>query len=306
MRSSKYSKSAAPSMPRSFAQFKTSIWNPDDDFCKLAVAAQQVYFMLSSQSDITAAGTLPLTIKRWARHSADATPETVTAALQLLVDARYVVIDHDTEELLIRTFIKADNGYGNDKRRGAIKDSAVAVASPMLKAVIADELEKLGLTQIALAVSPDRASKAHAMPYPAVDNPAQEGASQNPRVGVTQVELVVTATPKPQPATLIPESATPEGEPSPRVDDPSSKFCPKHQPDGTDEPCGPCRGRRERIEKRLSQRAQAEADRRSAGARARADCPDCNTDGWIEDADHKPLRRCGHPRLVAQPESRTA
>jgi len=56
---------------RHYAQLATSIWRPGDEFSQLSVTAQWVYIMLISQPDISAAGVLPLALKRWSARSKD-------------------------------------------------------------------------------------------------------------------------------------------------------------------------------------------------------------------------------------------
>lgn len=90
---------------------------------------------------------------------------------------------------------------------------------------------------------------------------------------------------------------TEQGRDSETESDPPTEFCSLH-PDGTDEPCGACAGRRRRRETWLSERAQRHATEKAQLAEARKACTECNPAGWIEDGDGQPLRRCGHARAA--------
>jgi len=128
-------------MARSYGRFTTDIWR-DRKFRALSMGAQWAYFMLGTQADITAAGTLPMTTKRWAGYSADGTSDGVSDALNELVEKRFVILDFETEELLVRSFVKWDGGINNDKRRPVVMESAATIASPIIRAVLANELRR--------------------------------------------------------------------------------------------------------------------------------------------------------------------
>lgn len=131
-------------MARSYGRFTTDIWR-DRKFRALERDAQWAYFMLGTQPDISAAGMLPLTIRRWSKYASDGTPDALSDALFRLAEKRFLVIDEDTEELLVRSFAKWDGGINNDKRRPVVLEAAAAVVSPVLRAVLAVELRDLGV-----------------------------------------------------------------------------------------------------------------------------------------------------------------
>src|SRR3954471_1588656 len=72
------------------------------------------------------------------------TPERVEAALAGLAAKRYVVLDEDTGELLVRTFMRNDGVSSNGKVfKNALK-VALQVQSEALRRVLAAELRKVG------------------------------------------------------------------------------------------------------------------------------------------------------------------
>lgn len=131
-------------MARDYAQIFTAIWK-DADFRALDSGAQRVYLLLVTQPDISAAGTLGLTINRWSRFAEDTTRSGIEKDLYALEESGFICFDEETEELLVRTFIKHDRGYGNSKRRGAIIDTARLVNSAKLRAALWSEFAKLGI-----------------------------------------------------------------------------------------------------------------------------------------------------------------
>lgn len=152
-------------MSRAYAQTATSIWRPESDFNDLTDTEQRVYWLLKSQEDISAAGVLTLAVERWAGNARNTTPESIRLDLKGLADARFIVIDEKTQEVLVRTFVKWDRGYGNQKRRPVIVRAALEVRSPILRSVLAEELTKVGITIENLAsptsrTTSDRASVA--------------------------------------------------------------------------------------------------------------------------------------------------
>lgn len=130
-------------MARSYANIVTSIWR-DAEFCGLSAGAQRTYFMLISQPDISAAGTLPLRLKRWAKTLRQDQQHHLSEWLNELADHHYIVVDLEAEELLVRSFIRWDRGYTNSKRQPVILEAMSLVTSPELQEVLRSESDKLG------------------------------------------------------------------------------------------------------------------------------------------------------------------
>ncbi|MCP2204000.1 hypothetical protein LX90_007729 [Lentzea flava] len=129
-------------MSREHARILTAIWR-DDDFRALSPEAQRLYFLLLSQPTINQAGVLPLTVSRWARGCSATSVADIEAALAELDRARFAVVDADTDEVLVRAFLRKD---GVAKQPNVLKAAfryALAVESPRLRAVLAAELRRL-------------------------------------------------------------------------------------------------------------------------------------------------------------------
>jgi hypothetical protein len=227
-------------MARTYANVDVGIWD-DPEFCGLSAGAQRTYFMLITQTDITACGSLALTLRRWSKTCLE---QDLTAWLAELEDARFVVIDEDSEELLVRTFVKWDGGYKHAKRVLAVTAYARAIRSRPLRDAVADELAKLGVSI--------------ANPLPTDTQPiANREAIGSGRSVVNVGDQEST-----------PHSTLQEGEPPPPESDVEpSPFCSRH-PNGTEKPCGPCGSaklRHGRWEKRdARRRAELEQARNQA------------------------------------------
>ncbi|ATE56163.1 MULTISPECIES: hypothetical protein [Actinosynnema] len=137
-------------MARSYANIVTAIWR-DADFRALNASEQRLYFLLVTQPDITAVGTLALTVGRWASYATDTTAASVRTALEGLERGRFVLVDWDTEEALVRSFVRHDNGWGNSKRRPVIMRAAGEIVSPVLVRALLGEFAALGLSTDALS-----------------------------------------------------------------------------------------------------------------------------------------------------------
>lgn len=132
-------------MARNYTVVPTSIRALDSPFRGLRWDEQNCYFLLSTQPNISAAGTLPITLRRWVQMASDLDVDVLRRALKGLVRAGWVVMDEDTDELLVVPFVRDDKGYGNSKRRGSIVDAAKEVVSVEIRRALAVEFVAVGL-----------------------------------------------------------------------------------------------------------------------------------------------------------------
>jgi hypothetical protein len=197
-------------MTRSYSRSACSMWEEDDDFMALSAGAQSMYNRLCGQRDVSACGSLPLTIKRWALRIREQDRAEVPTWIEELAAHRFVVVDVDTEELLIRTFVKWDGGYTNSKRLLAIQGASKGLRSPILRRALAAELVKLGI-QPTFAVPEDVSADEY--PIEGASHRLPDPASDSSRVVVTNVSTSTT-TLNPETGNLNP-GATPAGKPAP-------------------------------------------------------------------------------------------
>ncbi|HVW79828.1 MAG TPA: hypothetical protein VHB69_02655 [Mycobacteriales bacterium] len=190
-------------MPRNYTTNTTSLWLPGK-FTELTPQQQALYLMLKGQREITAAGTLPLTVQRWTKTAKGWTRQLIDAELSALEAAGHLVIDRDTEEVLLVKFVKFDGGYRNEKRRPVIAEAALAIMSPTLRTALADELAELdALSDVVSRLRGD------ALSGDAGDK-ASDRESGFDRVVVNQGESV------PQPTTHNQQPVAPAGKPPKR------------------------------------------------------------------------------------------
>lgn len=129
-------------MARDHARIQCDIWN-DEDFRGLSTLAKLLYVQLLSQPKLSYAGLLDLAAKRWARAHPDHTVAEVRAALAELDAARMLVVDHDTEEVLVRTLVRNDGIYKQPQVLAAALRQAFEIESPILRSALAVELRRL-------------------------------------------------------------------------------------------------------------------------------------------------------------------
>lgn len=97
-------------LARREARIFCEIWE-DDDFLGASPSAQRLYMFLISQKDLSHAGVIPLRASRWARKGAGLSTEDVERDLAGLDDRRFLVVDWDTGEVLVRSLIRRDKVY---------------------------------------------------------------------------------------------------------------------------------------------------------------------------------------------------
>jgi hypothetical protein len=287
-------------MARGYGRFTTSIWL-DPDFTSLTLEQQGAYFTLGLQPDVTAAGVLPYTSRRWSKLSAGMTREGFEHLVELLAksDGEHLVVDEDTEEVLIRKFMKWDMGWANtQKRMQVVLDAVDAIASSRIRDSAIRELWKIPDSGIGTDASRDALSRALNIRYP--DN--ADTVTRSDRVVVTTRSrttgnpLPETTTHNPHPGNLEPGAGSPSASA-----EPPAPFCSKH-PNGTDEPCKACGTARLRFDAwraAAPQRALADKASDSAAETRAKNCPLCHGTGWIENSDGDPIARCNHLRSAS-------
>lgn len=133
-------------MARDHARIFVRIWN-DVDFRALPSAAQHMYLTLMSQERLSYCGVLDYIPSRYATLSADGSSESVEQAVKLLEAERYVVVDRDTHELVIRTFVRHDGLLKVPNMVKAMTGDYSRVLSFDLRRVIETELARARVDQ---------------------------------------------------------------------------------------------------------------------------------------------------------------
>jgi hypothetical protein len=129
-------------MARSYAQLHQRIW-ADPDWRALDVESQHLYLLLISQPQMNMAGILPLQLRKWSSCVNGWDIADVAAALDRLREGRFVIVDEDTEEVLVRSLIRNDAGYKTPGMLRAILKFAEGAQAPAIRTALAVELGRI-------------------------------------------------------------------------------------------------------------------------------------------------------------------
>lgn len=129
-------------MAREFARTNLSIWQ-DDDWRALPSVAQHLYFVLQSHPELSYCGVTDWRPGRLAAFAADLDSRKVEAIGDCL-EARYFIIrDHETEEVLVRSWIRFEGLIRHAKLSVSMAKALMSVASNDIRGVLVHELHKL-------------------------------------------------------------------------------------------------------------------------------------------------------------------
>lgn len=123
------------------ARFYCSVW-ADGDFRALSPGAQRMYLFLASQHDLSMCGLLIVRERFWATSAKGLTPEEVHRDVCELRRTRFVVVDDDTEELLVRSKVRWDQVLAGPKLLKPLARAASRIVSAAIGQVLASELDR--------------------------------------------------------------------------------------------------------------------------------------------------------------------
>lgn len=129
-------------MAREFAKINAAIWQ-DDEWRDLPPMAQYLYFLILTDPDLSYCGVSDWRPNRIAPKASGLTVAAVQAAAVILTDARLLVIDEGTEEVLVRSFLRHDGVMAHNKLCVSAAMAYGAVASNAIRGVIVHELNRL-------------------------------------------------------------------------------------------------------------------------------------------------------------------
>lgn len=129
-------------MAMDYAQVRRDIW-ADEDFRELPQASQWLYLHVITSPTISYCGVADWRPARIAALTDDLTARDVDLAAVELEGHHYLVIDRDTEEVLVRSWVKHDGLMGKWNMAAALARTYGEVASKVLRGVIVYELRRL-------------------------------------------------------------------------------------------------------------------------------------------------------------------
>jgi len=308
-------------MAREHARILCSIWSPGDDFRARTPGAQRLYFLILSQRELNNAGVIPLMVSKWARCSTSTTADDIETDLQELEQHRYLVVDRDTDEVLVRSFIRND---GIAKQPNMLKSAlryARQIESASLRSALAEELVRIGhrdTIETASVIDPgthratqdetpmrDIAEAITEPPATGVEEPSADPSSTSVEEGCGVGEGEGeggTSSSRGGSGGGTRKRANPAPPPEP-LRDPTNPRCAQHRDiPATDRGpnCRACAAVRREVE------ALPPVDAAAAERAARRDlidrCPDCDETG-MRDLGDVGVGRCTHPLLLEESRS---
>jgi hypothetical protein len=146
-------------MAQDFAPLFRSIWS-DPDWRSLTVDAQHLYKLLMSHPDRNAAGVLPLLIRKWTRLARDLSVDRIEGALTELEQRNFVVVDDETDEVLVRSFIRRTKVYTHIRLLTNALREVSEVESLRIRTAACQELARL--PRLAVPENPKMKAEAEA------------------------------------------------------------------------------------------------------------------------------------------------
>lgn len=185
-------------MARSYGALKVAVWEPGSDFRSLSLLAQWGYVLLISQPQLNNLGIVPYTPEKWVRFAAGLNQETLAVALVELQNNRYVVVDVEAAELLVRTFIKHDKIWQQPKLITNARRLIREVESPGIRDVLVtrhpwllDSSSKADIEEYEIAMETLRDTPIGSSAHTPSDTPSDTPKKQ----GVDNVRTVLAETP---------------------------------------------------------------------------------------------------------------
>ena len=129
-------------MAREYARIMLSIWS-DEDFLALDSGTQRAFLLLISQPELTTCGVQSYAPRRWAKKATDTTPRKIEHQIERLERPRLIILDRDTDELLIRSYVRYDKALRTANVAKSLVTTFNQVQSDALQKVIVAELCRL-------------------------------------------------------------------------------------------------------------------------------------------------------------------
>jgi hypothetical protein len=262
------------------------LWRKDKDFQRLPRMAQCTFCQVLSQKDLDTCGVLTLNLDLLAKACDELTVEQLRADFAILEDSRFLFVDYDTDELLVRSYVRLVSARSGPKGKSlawhSVPKNARLLGSVKLRRELAAELRRVRwkeADELAAEIDPTPQPEP---PCKSLQSPFQnESPLQGPSKPHSQVPVQVL---------VSPSLGSYFGEPP-------SEFCRAH-PNGTDKGCRPCGEARVIHDAWVESKQQNElADRR----RAREGCPRCRGTNTFEDQDGN-VRPC-RPHVTHQEQA---
>lgn len=129
-------------MARDRASIRVDMW-ADDDWRDLTEGAQHLYMLILSHPTLNYSGVAEWRPGRLAAMTTGKSPEKVADDAAELEARHFIVVDEDTEEVLVRSFVKHDGLLKQPKLAVSMTKAFAGIASKKIRQVLAFEVQKL-------------------------------------------------------------------------------------------------------------------------------------------------------------------
>jgi hypothetical protein len=133
-------------MARDHARIKTSIWR-DPDFRDLTMGSQWLYITILSQEKLSRAGVIDYRPGRIAALAKGHPASRVEADTLTLQRGRFILVDKQTEELFVRSYIRHDGVLDRVNMGKSVARALAEVVSFKIRSAAIDELSRLYIEQ---------------------------------------------------------------------------------------------------------------------------------------------------------------
>ncbi|AEL20059.1 hypothetical protein SEA_LIZZIANA_79 [Mycobacterium phage Lizziana] len=294
------------------SEINLAIWG-DDDWLDLTPPAQHLYFVLWTSPQLSYCGSGEWHAGRIAAMAKGWTVQAVEAAAAELSRDLFLIIDTNTDEFLLRSWIKHDGLWRKPNMAVSMANARAALASRTLRGVVVHEVKKIKARNEADAKANSDVIVSAGWQRDAVkellDQKAIDPATLEPFTPGSTPSPTPPLTPGPTPGPMVKQGdgvnppPNPGATPTPApfsfsnslggyvsteghldADGLPTPYCSNH-PKGTNRPCAPCAHAREARDAVVAERKAAEKARRSEIFETVRNCPLCDDHGRIETED---------------------
>ena len=128
-------------MARAYASVYLTIWN-DPDFRDVSLTAQWLYFTMLTYPTLNSCGVMEWREAKLVRMTQGLTVQELREAAWELGQRRLIAVDPDTEEALVRSFVRHDGGLKSPNMAKGIVREHGAIASQKLMALVSQEVRR--------------------------------------------------------------------------------------------------------------------------------------------------------------------
>lgn len=126
-------------MARSYARIDVQRFH-DDDWRALTLPQKAVFDMMLTHPKLSLCGALDLKYGSLVKYAPELNVDALSGILDALMEARYIAVDWDTDEAVIRTFVRHDGVLQNQNLGRGMWSAWVAVESDELRRFVLENL----------------------------------------------------------------------------------------------------------------------------------------------------------------------